>query len=62
MGAALAPLLNLQLRAIEASDLEGQIAKFEKLAESVPRLVEETEVIPDVSLDGLLQVDDESED
>lgn len=62
VGAALAPLLNLQLRAIEASDLEGQIAKFEKLAESVPRLVEETEVIPDVSLDGLLQVDDESED
>jgi hypothetical protein len=38
----LAPLLNLQLRAIETSDLERRIAKVEKLsAEAEDRLVSE---------------------
>jgi hypothetical protein len=31
MAAALAPLLNLQLRAIETADLERRVAKLEKL-------------------------------
>jgi hypothetical protein len=30
IAASLAPLLNLQMRAIEASDLEGRFAKLEK--------------------------------